>query len=169
MAGPRIDPVCVVCALLLLVTNSMDVAIRWKHVERHHFNYRSWRELDVDYLKEEWAFRNDSKTLETVTGLLGAFTWFILCMPIIEASWFLSNGGKKRTAPHIFVAIFAIGSSFTELMSRLMFVGTANTAEWLTTSFNLDNWNGGWQTLEVTFMILRGKWPEIHNTLSKYQ
>lgn len=156
MAGPRIDPVCVLCALLFLVTNSMDIAIRWKHVERRHFNYRSWRELDVDYLKEEWAFRNESKALETVAGLLGAFTWFILCMPIIEASWFLSRGGKKRTAPHIFVVIFAVGSSFTELMSRLMFVGTANTAEWITSSFDLDSWNGAWQSFELTFMLLRG-------------
>jgi len=134
----------------------MDVAIRWKSVERNHFNFRSWQNLDEDYIKEEWNFRNDGKILESVTGLLGAFTWFILCIPIVEASWFMSNGGKNRTGPHTFLMVFAIGSSFTELIARLMMVGCANAAEWIAKSFALDSWNGGWKTLEITYIILRG-------------
>uniref|UniRef100_A0A7S2W1S3 Uncharacterized protein n=1 Tax=Eucampia antarctica TaxID=49252 RepID=A0A7S2W1S3_9STRA len=150
-----IDPVCVICAVLFIITNSMGIAIRFKYQDRRHFNYASMTELDPNYIKDEWDFRYDGQTLETVTGLLGAVAWFSLCIPILETSWMLSKGGTKRTGSHAFLCIFTIGSSLVELIAKLMFVGMNNTAEWISSKFTLNDWDG-WKTLEVAFIVVRG-------------
>jgi len=150
-----IDPICVISALLFVVTNSMDIASKFTFMDRRQGKWELHKSLDVSYLKDEWDHRHRNSAFETVTGLLGAVAWFSLCIPIIETSWFLSRGGKKRTGSHAFVCILAIGASSIELIAKLMYVGMSDTQEFIATNFALDDWDG-WKTLEIVHSVVYG-------------
>jgi len=149
---------CLISALFLFTGNLLSIIFRLK--ERHNFDFKIWSELDPDFIKDEWLRRQNLRELSTAAGLLGAFGWFTLCVPMIQVAWILSRGGRKRVGMHLLICAFAIAGSIAELLSRLMVIGVENASDWMTRSFNLDDWLGansgdglGWRTLEVVHFI----------------
>ena len=71
---------------------------------------------------------------------------------------------------HITVVVLALGGSFSELLARLLALGSNNALTWMASSFNLDDWkvmttnstNGniddmiGWRTLEMIGIAFSG-------------
>jgi TctA family transporter len=72
---------------------------------------------------------------------------------------------------HITVVVLALGGSFSELLSRLLALGTNNALTWMASKFNLDDWdvmtdstdNGnvvndmiGWRTLQMIDVAMSG-------------
>lgn len=88
-------------------------------------------------------------------------------VPIIQAAWVLSRGGKRKVGAHMLLAGLAICGCIVELLARLMIVGMTNTMFWLGRDFNLGYWssadNGtneadgtGWRVLEMIHIVARG-------------
>jgi len=156
MIGNLIDPSCLLSAILFLVSNAMDIAIKTKISNRQRkFNFQQMKDLDLDYIKKDWEFREEVKTLEAASGLLSAIACFSFCIPIIQVCWILSKGGKKRSQVHSFICMFAIGSSILELVTQLMIVGFSHATCRVAKTFHLDDWNG-WKTLQLSHTITRG-------------
>ena len=65
---------------------------------------------------------------------------------------------------HISIIVLALGGSFSELLSRLLSLGSTNALGWMAGSFNLDDWNVtstgnddiGWRTLQMIDIAVNG-------------
>lgn len=65
---------------------------------------------------------------------------------------------------HISIVVLALGGSFSELLSRLLALGSFNALGWMAGSFNLDDWNVtstandaiGWRTLQMIDIAVNG-------------
>jgi hypothetical protein len=71
--------------------------------------------------------------------------------------------GTRSIGLHVTVGMFAIGGATTELLSRLIYIGSSNAMEWMSKDFNLSNWLGGgqgddlgWKSLELVHIAVRG-------------
>jgi hypothetical protein len=97
-----------------------------------------------------------------------------LCIPLIQIAWIQSKRGTFLLTTHIAIGTLALGASFVELISRLLFIGSSASTYWLANNFNLDNWvdiaDGnvvaaqthtdegdmiGWRVLEVVSTVTR--------------
>ena len=63
---------------------------------------------------------------------------------------------------HLGIAVFAIIGSFTEFIAQILLIGVSSAAQWIASSFNLDDWSEegsdgyGWRSLEVTWIVSHG-------------
>jgi hypothetical protein len=86
-----------------------------------------------------------------------------LCI-VIKVTWIQSNAGRHQLGLHISIVVLALAGSFSELLSRLLVLGSTNALEWMAGSFNLDDWNVtstandeiGWRTLEMIDIAISG-------------
>jgi hypothetical protein len=149
-------------ALLFVASNVVDTVLYSKFRKRDHFNYRTFTQLDPEYIQSEWEFRSAHRDLELVASLLNAMAWFSLISPILQVAWMQSHRGSRQPAVHATMAALVIGGSVSELLATVMFIGGTNAAEWLSKDFNLDDWTAdggdqiGWRVLEVGYMLMRG-------------
>jgi|UPI0005819FCF hypothetical protein len=149
-------------ALLFVASNVVDTVLYSKFRKRDHFNYRTFTQLDPEYIQSEWEFRSAHRDLELVASLLNAMAWFSLISPILQVAWMQSHRGSRQPAVHATMAALVIGGSVSELLATVMFIGGTNAAEWLSKDFNLDDWTAdggdqiGWRVLEVAYMLMRG-------------
>ena len=72
------------------------------------FDYNLWRQLDPEYLKDQWAWRQSVFGWQTASGVLSATAWFLLLPPLVAFAWVQSRGGKYRIAVHGGIAFAAI-------------------------------------------------------------
>mmetsp|Transcript_49921 Transcript_49921/g.74470 ORF Transcript_49921/g.74470 Transcript_49921/m.74470 type:complete len:287 (-) Transcript_49921:354-1214(-) len=157
------DVACLFAALFFLISNILDIVIHAKERNKNHFDFETWKDLDPTYLQEEWAFRRELAPLFHSANVFNAFAWFLLSVPIVQFAWIQSQGGKRKVWTHATLTMLAVGGALTELVSRLLIFGAFSTANWISKSFNLDNWSGdsandgmGWRALEVTFLVVEG-------------
>ena len=156
-----IDFSCLLTTILFWTSNLLYMLVKISHRDRHSFNYSTWKELDPQYIQQEWQRRGEERGITSAARLLGALAWFSLLIPILNVVWILSVGGKRRVGLHVLISALAIGGSISELLARLIMVGVENIGLWLSKDWNLDDWANegdglGWRTLEVSYMLSRG-------------
>lgn len=154
------DVSCVVAAVLFFLSTLLSTIIR---SNRKGFDFQLWRSMDTDYIQAEWKRVHDQKHLLRAGGTINALAWMFLAIPILQMTWILSRGGKRKIGIHLVVTILTLAGTFTELISWLFLIGEVNTAVWITEEFNLDRWiddenvDGiGWKTLELVHIVTRG-------------
>ena len=182
-----IESTCLVAALLFVLSNLMGFSFfyNWTSNGRVNsgFTWADYRDLNTDLIKEEFGNRNNEYFWEVCSGATNAIAWMIFCIPIIQVAWVQSRHGQWLLGTHVAIAALALSGSITEFISRLMFIGTTSTSNWLATRFNLENWveisngiteaaeeggdtttvNGdliGWRVLEMLYIVSKGliKW-----------
>mmetsp|Transcript_20962 Transcript_20962/g.31964 ORF Transcript_20962/g.31964 Transcript_20962/m.31964 type:complete len:303 (-) Transcript_20962:122-1030(-) len=156
------------CLLASVLFFTSDLLVLVGHSRMNAANngadFKTWKELDPEYIEEEWRRRAEARGYNSSALFLGAFAWFSLSIPILNIAWILSSGGKRRIGLHVAIAALAIGSSISELIARLMILGMENIGLWLARDWNLDNWVSsdtsndgmGWRVLEVAYMMSHG-------------
>jgi hypothetical protein len=96
------------------------------------------------------------------------YVYFIIFI-VIKVAWIQSNNGTRLMGLHITVVVLALGGSFSELLARLLALGSNNAMTWMASSFNLNDWNVtttstdgnlddmiGWRTLEMISIAISG-------------
>ena len=101
------------------------------------FDYNLWRQLDPEYLKDQWAWRQSVFGWQTASGVLSATAWFLLLPPLVAFAWVQSRGGKYRIAVHGGIAFAAIAGALFESVSTLMSLGSNATMSWIQEDFVL--------------------------------
>jgi hypothetical protein len=152
---------CVLSALLFMAGNALLITYYVREYNRPHFDYDTYVSLDPAYIQEEWEFRIEHRPKYLAAGLLNAFAWFFFMFPMVQLSWILSQGGAKWISLHLAIGLLALAGSFTEWISRFLYIGTTMATELLATQFNLDAWittddQIGWRSLEVTHVVTYG-------------
>ncbi|KAL7515565.1 hypothetical protein ACHAXN_012725 [Cyclotella atomus] len=137
-------------------------------------NFTNWKELDPIYIQKKWFDSADTRPLMTWAGLFGCMAWFWFIVPIIQAAWILSRGGKRMVGTHMLLGSLAVFGGLIELLARLLMVGMTNAAMWLSKDFNLSNWTSetsndgtGWRVLEMIHTVTHGMilWVDAFETL----
>jgi hypothetical protein len=157
------DITCVLAALLFFTGNLLLLIFYAKEAKRDHYDYDTYIQLDPEYIQTEWEFRIEHRPKFLAAGLINGLAWFFFSFPIIQLAWILSQRGSKSLWLHIAIAILALVGSFTEWISRLLYIGSSMATELLVKEFNLDNWVSsnsgdgvGWRSLEVTHIVTSG-------------
>mmetsp|Transcript_27883 Transcript_27883/g.39230 ORF Transcript_27883/g.39230 Transcript_27883/m.39230 type:complete len:286 (-) Transcript_27883:8-865(-) len=158
-----VDITCCVAAAFFIVSNLFKILGEVTFRKRSHFNYQSMKELDPAYIQEEWEFRSDHRGSVLLVGGLNALAWLCFTIPVLQLSWILSRGGRRKIGIHITMAVLVLAGSFSEFLAWMFAVGTFSVSDWISRDFNLDNWLGGdendmvgWRVLEVSHLVLRG-------------
>jgi hypothetical protein len=154
---------CVLSALLFMTGNILVLVYYIKEYNRAHFDYELYRDLDPAYIQQEWDWRIDNRPKLLAAGLINSLAWLFLTFPLLELSWILSLRGSKWIALHIGIGVLALTGSFTEWISRFLYIGTTMATELMVNEFNLNNWltsssddQIGWRALEVTHVVTYG-------------
>jgi hypothetical protein len=154
---------CVLSALLFTVGNALLVAYYVREFNRLYFDYDQYVSMDPEYIQQEWDFRIEHRPKYLAAGIINALAWFFFQFPMIHLSWILSGGGSKWISLHIAIGLLAMTGSFTEWISRFLYIGMSMATELLATQFNLDNWittssndQIGWRALELTHIVTYG-------------
>lgn len=158
------DFTCVLAAIFVF-TGNLLLAI-WAGIEKSNptFNWAEYKVLNPEFLQEHWQTRDDLSGLHMAGSFIIAASWILLTIPILQAAFILSNGGRRSLWIHSMMAVLAISAGTTEFVSRLMHIGSWNTASWISNEFYLDNWAGsetnpngiGWKSLEITYQLSQG-------------
>lgn len=164
---------CVLSALCFWVSNILGIVLITEDVKQDNFNEASWKSLDSEYLTKQWDFRRSIAPLLQSASIFNAAAWLLMLVPILQLTFSLSRGGKRKIAVHLAIAAFSIVACFTEVTSRILFFGAWGSASQVSREFNLDSWvsNGdkmGWKSLEVSWQITYGKICELDTRLQLF-
>lgn len=185
-----IEITCLISAVFFLVSNILGFSFLNRIHKQGHSHAHSgqnhtsgWADfihLDAEHIQDEFGTRHDMYFHELASGILNAIAWMVFCIPLIQVAWIQSRQGTYLLGTHVSIAALALGGSITELISRLMTIGTTATSIWLANRFNLQNWveisaqgyvvasEGGaqdstdnadmigWRVLEVVHIVNRG-------------
>jgi hypothetical protein len=88
----------------------------------------------------QFEYQHDEYFWSVTAGILSCIAWMVFCIPLIQVAWIQSQRGTVLLTTHIAIGTLAIGASLIELMSRLLFIGSSASTNWLANKFNLDNW-----------------------------
>lgn len=154
---------CAIALVLVVISNILQAIATSKFLSRRNsgnFSMQSWKQLDPDYIKEHFQTSVSDTGIHSITTITKAIALFFIFVPIIQVSWILSNGGKKRLSTHVAICVLAIAGGMCELVVNLMMIGTNSMTAWLASSFNLDDWDSegdgqGWRVLELMTMMMR--------------
>ena len=159
------DFTCVLASIFVFLGNLL-LAI-WAGIEKSRptFEWGLYKSLDPTFLQEHWFDRNDLIGLHMAGSFIVAISWILLIIPVLQAAFILSNGGRRQLWLHSMMAVLAVSAGTTEFVARLMHVGSWNTANWINKDFYLDDWGGsegnpngiGWKSLEITYQLSQGQ------------
>jgi len=159
---------CLISALCFLIANAMNIAMDVKNARFFMGNddiYSKMISLDETFVRKSWAHRSDVFLLERLGSVFNLFGWLFFVVPVQQLAWGLSLGGKRLVGNHVSMVVFALVGCFTEILSRLLSIGSWGTMNWISKNFTLTNWtnNGGyddddvgWKTLEILYRIMHG-------------
>lgn len=157
------DIACLIAVVLFFTGNLLIFIFYAQESRREHFDYDEYVQLDPELLQKEWEFRVSQRPKFLAAGIINALGWFFFSFPMIQLAWILSQRGAKSLWIHIAIAILALTGSFTEWISRFLYIGSSMATELLYKDFNLDNWIGGnaddgigWRTLEIVHVVTSG-------------
>lgn len=154
------DITCLLAAVLFFVANLLQIIYYDLERTREDLVF-SATELDPEVIQREWNWRIDHKQQFLAAGILNGLAWFFFAFPMIQLSWVLSQRGSESLWLHVAIALLVLAGSFTEWISRFMYIGSSMATELLVNDFDLDNWayaeDGiGWRTLEVIHTVTAG-------------
>jgi hypothetical protein len=157
------DITCVLAALFFFTGNLILLIVYAKENGRDHYDLDQYKDLNPDYIQEEWKFRVKHRAPYLAAGLVNGLAWFCLAFPILQLCWILSFRGTRRLWLHVMVAILTLCGSFTEWISRFLYIGSSMATQLLVKEFQLDHWYSsnsndgiGWRVLEVTHIVTSG-------------
>eukprot|EP00934_Nitzschia_sp_Nitz4_P008533 Nitzschia sp. Nitz4//scaffold45_size130396//103795//104607//NITZ4_003468-RA/size130396-processed-gene-0.200-mRNA-1//1//CDS//3329552455//8523//frame0 len=152
-----------VLSALLFFTANLMIIIYYAKDKHRDFDFDTYKTLDPDYIQEQWDFRMDHRAKWFIASILNTCAWFFFCFPMVQFSFVMSRRGSTSLGLHVAIAILTVFGSFTECMSRFLYMGAEMSTKMLVQDFNLDNWISdnsddklGWRCLEVTHIIVRG-------------
>lgn len=166
-----IDTSCLTALLLVIARNVLDVfttsrTFYFYNNDDSQFTFEDLAELNPDYIKLRFEFDTANLELFGFATMVNALATFAFFVPLLQVSWILSDGGKRRVASQALVLVLALAGGMCELIVSLMLLGIRSTAVgWIgsDTFFNLDDWLGedngdmiGWRVLEVIYTVLNG-------------
>lgn len=156
-----LNVVLLLSAVCFWVCNILGIVLITEDIKGDNFNQANWKSLDSTYLAQQWEFRRGLAPLLQASSIFNAAAWLLMLVPILQLTFHLSKGGKRKVGVHTAIASFSIVACFTEVTSRILFFGAWGSASQVSTDFNLDNWvsNGdamGWKSLEVSWQITYG-------------
>mmetsp|Transcript_2941 Transcript_2941/g.4780 ORF Transcript_2941/g.4780 Transcript_2941/m.4780 type:complete len:275 (-) Transcript_2941:81-905(-) len=154
-------------ALFFVASNILRFILYIGQINRDFYIESLLKELDPEYLKLEWLYRDSMNSMRASANILNAIAWVLFSIPMIQVAWVLSRGGQRKMRTHGAIVGFTLAGIITELTARLLLFGSNSAAHWVAHTFNLDYWilpagiydgpDGiGWRALEVTHIILRG-------------
>jgi hypothetical protein len=159
------DFTCILASLFVF-TGNLLLAI-WGGIERSRTteDWALYHALDHDYLVKHWQDRRDLTGLHMAGSFICAVSWVLITIPVLQAAFVLSNGGKRYLWFHTVMCVLAVSAATTEFVARLMHVGSWNTANWISLDFYLGDWGGevtnpngiGWKVLEITYQLVQGE------------
>jgi len=154
------DITCLLAAVLFFVANLLQIIYYGLERTREDLAFTA-SALDPDAIESEWTWRIDHKPQFLAAGILNGLAWFFFAFPMIQLAWVLSQRGSKSLWLHVAIALLVLAGSFTEWISRFMYIGSSMATELVVTQFNLDNWGNpddgvGWKTLEVVNTVTTG-------------
>jgi len=158
------DLICILSAVLFFTSNLLEIISDIFRGKGDSTNYDSLKNLDADYLMKRWLGEDKTTThLALASGVIKALAWFSFMVPILQVAWILSRGGKRKLGCHAIMSSLALGGTLSEVISRLMLIGSYQAANWIADDFNLYNWTDrvnddmiGWRVLQVCFVIVEG-------------
>jgi hypothetical protein len=157
------DITALASAILFFIGNLLIIIFYAIESKRDHYDYDLYKQLDPEYIEKEWKFRTDNRPFFLTAGIINAMAWFFFAFPMIQLTWILSKRGTSQLWLHVSIAIFVLGGSFTEWISRFLYIGSTMATQLLYKEFNLANWLSGssgdglgWRTLEVTHIVTSG-------------
>eukprot|EP00527_Entomoneis_sp_CCMP2396_P006374 CAMPEP_0198154484 /NCGR_PEP_ID=MMETSP1443-20131203/68621_1 /TAXON_ID=186043 /ORGANISM="Entomoneis sp., Strain CCMP2396" /LENGTH=359 /DNA_ID=CAMNT_0043821163 /DNA_START=108 /DNA_END=1188 /DNA_ORIENTATION=- len=158
----RIAWSCVLAALFSVLSDILMFGAFSIHRNKSnaHNDWELFKQLDPTYIQEDWEVRREMFPLEVSAGIFNAVSWVILCIPLLQVTWHLSNNGSHLVGLHSGIVVLALTGVNAEFISHVLFIGSFSTMEWLTSDFNLSVWmddtsteedpdNIGWRSLEV--------------------
>ena len=159
------DVICILAALLFFTSNLLEIITGILQGQNNDANYDLLKELDADYLMNRWLGQDKTMArLALAAGVIKTLAWFSFMIPILQVAWILSRGGKRKLGCHAIMTSVAITGVLSEVISRLMLIGSYNAATWVAHDFNLYNWtdrvsddNIGWKALQVSFILIEGR------------
>ena len=157
------DISCLLAALFFFVGNILLIVYTAKETRREHYDHNLYLALDPVYLQEEWNWRLQMKPLFLTMGIINGFAWFFFSFPMIQLAWILSHRGTKQLWLHTMIGVLALVGSFTEWISRFLYIGSSMATTSLVKDYNLENWIAansndgiGWRALEVVYIVTSG-------------
>lgn len=167
MAFIEIKPMdysCVFSALLFLVGNLLITISYFEISNSISSDFRKWINLDAEYIEERITYgMNHYRSLILAGEIMVAIAWFFFTIPIMQLSWVLSRGGKRKLALHTILIMLVVGGSLTELIARLLQIGMRGTMHWVSNTFNLSKWisdsesdNIGWKMMGISELLISG-------------
>lgn len=158
------DRHCLIAAVLFLLSDVIACVAYFMTKNHEHFDYGLLKNLDPEYIQHEWEWHIEHGRIESTYAIINAIAWFFFAIPVIKVTWIQSHGGTRQMGLHISIVVLALGGSFSELLSRLLSLGSRNALGWMAGSFNLDNWNVtntgndeiGWRTLQMIDIAING-------------
>ena len=158
------DYTCFFAALFVFTGNLLLTIYGGIEKSRPTFQWNLYKTLDPSFLQEHWVDRRDLSALHMAGSFIVAISWVTLTIPIVQAAFILSHGGKRKLWMHTMMVTLAVSAATTEFVSRLMHVGSWNTGNWVSLDFYLDEWAGnpqspngiGWKSLEITYQLAQG-------------
>jgi len=158
------DVTCLLTVVFRLTSDVLRIVQFAKRMSSDdmQFSQENMYALNPTYLQNQWESR--SFALDTTAAMFSALSWLFLCIPILQISWFLSGGGKRGIASFTMVVVLAVTGSLCELISSLMVVGANSALNWISTDFELEDWDlvantpdgTGWKVLEMIHLCMRG-------------
>ena len=159
------DITCILSALLFFIGNVLKIVYFVKEHNRR-MNWTYLKQLDTNYIQDEWEFRIENKGHLVATGVITALAWFFLCFPILQLVFVLNQQTKSTISKslwlHSGIVILTLGGAFTEWISYFVYLGVTMSCELMFKDFDLQNWTNqgndfiGFKSLEVTYFAIRG-------------
>lgn len=165
------DIYCVLSACLFFISDILSLTYQDRYVS----GYQGVKTLDPTHIQSNWTLRSELRGLEMTTGIFSAAAWFLLAIPILKLAWIqsASYNHRKYIGIHIALATLALGGSMSEMISRILLLGSKSVLEWMAQDFNLSNWgllesgkddNAGFRTLEMIYLAIGGMMVWINGT-----
>ena len=160
-----------VCLVLFLISNTIQLfsilneAFLAKKIEDED----RWHALDPEYLEGIWKERLNARLLEVDISIFSALAWFSLVMPVTQAAYLLSDGGKRWIGLHISIVALVLGAAMSEVLSHVMSIGLNGTIRWMVNQFELSDWNisetgddgVGYRVIEILYLVGNGMWMKL--------
>lgn len=162
------DLSCVIASICFFVSNILRavVFVRVRNRDTRNENFEDWLNLEPKVLAEEWDNRRDDRLLETFSGCVNALAWLVFAIPMIHVSMVLLSKPTTRStrkSVHVAIGFLAVAGAISEILSRLMVIGSVNAMRWLAFSFNVEQWitqgeddNIGLKALELVHVAIEG-------------
>lgn len=159
-------------AVVLIVIRDICAAIVSANLFRSSsdFSFDDYKDLNPQYILGRFRHFNDNKSFYNFSLMMNALATFAFFVPLLQVSWILSDGGKRRISSMAVICVLVLTGAICELIVSLLMLGINGSETWVGNDFNLYDWtnsttensgNGGdmigWRVLELVHTVLRGE------------